>query len=700
MDRLDEHLDACIKCSACTAQCPVAAVYPLFPGPKSAGPDAERLRLEDIAIDPDCLSYCTNCKTCEVTCPSGVRITEMILRARRQGRRKKRRLELRDSLLGRAEYLGRVGSLWPVLTNTVLGWNFTRELLEKMMGISARAPLPNYTRKFRVEHTPPKKKETRDPLDPRDPSRPGKQVVYFPGCFVTYNDEATGQAVVKVLEHQGYEVIVPAFHCCGVPLTANGFFAEAEANARQNLGLMQPFLDRGIPVLTSCPSCGLALKENYPRLSVHGVERIGVQTYDLFEFLWNLHEAGELKEDFQTVEVNLAYHAPCHLKAQGIGTPVLRILRTIPGLKVEELDAGCCGLSGSFGFKEEKYVLGLEIGGTLFSRIQEGRKEEAFQSVVTECGGCQVQIEHGSGTSTQNPVWILLEAYGLHPVSLLHFRPTMDRIPLSPLDFRDSSWYDMENEDVGVENAKHPTAGSRPGTGEPLPNSSGKSHRYQRVFESYCGKAVAPEGNGNRIGNGCKGGVSWMPVPQSGRKYTYADYLTWPEGERWEIIEGVPYMQSAPSWEHQAISVELASQFNVQLKEKPCRVFAAPFDVCIPEHDEIDEEISNIIAQPDIVVVCDQSKLRKTGYFGVPELIIEISSPSTAKNDKLLKFNRFEKAGVKEYWIVEAENKLVSVYVLQDNKRYGRPEVYTAEDTVKVSIIPELEIDLSSVLVS
>lgn len=188
-----------------------------------------------------------------------------------------------------------------------------------------------------------------------------------------------------------------------------------------------------------------------------------------------------------------------------------------------------------------------------------------------------------------------------------------------------------------------------------------------------------------------------MPLPQGGKKYTYSDFLTWPEGERWEIIEGVPYMQAAPTWQHRAISVQLTSQFNAYLKGKPCRVFAAPFDLCIPEFDESDEEISNIISQPDIVVVCDESKLRKTGYFGVPSLIIEISSPSTARLDKLVKFNKFEKAGVKEYWIIKPDTKLVSVFTLQDNNRYGRPELYTEIDNVEVSIFSDFTIELNAV---
>lgn len=188
-----------------------------------------------------------------------------------------------------------------------------------------------------------------------------------------------------------------------------------------------------------------------------------------------------------------------------------------------------------------------------------------------------------------------------------------------------------------------------------------------------------------------------MPIPESKEKYTYADYLTWPEGERWEIFDGVPYMQAAPTWQHQSISRELLRQISNYLFNKPCQVFAAPFDLCIPELNESDEEISNVISQPDIVVICDESKLRKTGYFGTPELIIEITSPSTAKRDKLTKFNKYEKAGVKEYWVVEPEIKIINVFTLQNNNRYGRPDVFSEEDQISVSIFPDLLIDLESV---
>ncbi|KUO70933.1 MAG: glycerol-3-phosphate dehydrogenase, anaerobic, C subunit [Desulfosporosinus sp. BRH_c37] len=420
-DRVN-NLDACIKCSACTAQCPVAAVYPLFPGPKSIGPDAERFRLEGLEMDPSSIEYCSNCKTCEITCPSGVKITDMILRARERalyplktewilgGRLKPRTLQhwLRGLVLGRAEYLGWLGTIWPSLTNTVLGVSFVRGLMERTLGISRVAPLPAYYSRLKGTSVKRKKGDVAVKSVP-----PSKQVVYFPGCFVTYNDALTGQAVVKVLEHNGYEVIVPAFHCCGVPLQANGHFHEGRDTIKKNMALMKPYLQEDLPVITACSSCGLALKEEYPKAGTLGANRIGQQTYDLFEFLWERHERGELREKFQEVPVSLGYHAPCHLKAQGVGTPSLRLLRLIPGVSVNDLDEGCCGLSGSFGFKQEKYDLAMMIGNTLFDRVQQGVIDGEFETMITECGGCQVQIQHGSRVKTQHPIWILMKAYGI-----------------------------------------------------------------------------------------------------------------------------------------------------------------------------------------------------------------------------------------------------------------------------------------------
>lgn len=186
-----------------------------------------------------------------------------------------------------------------------------------------------------------------------------------------------------------------------------------------------------------------------------------------------------------------------------------------------------------------------------------------------------------------------------------------------------------------------------------------------------------------------------MPLLKPEQKYSYADYLTWDENERWEIIDGVPYMQAAPSRVHQEISGELYLQFGTYLKGKPCNVYHAPFCVRL-DTEKKDSDVKNVV-EPDITIVCDSDKLDERGCKGSPNMIIEILSPSTGKKDRVDKFNKYESAGVKEYWLVEPDQKFISVFLLQSNGRYGRPEMYTEEDKIKVSIFSDLEIDLKPV---
>lgn len=192
-------------------------------------------------------------------------------------------------------------------------------------------------------------------------------------------------------------------------------------------------------------------------------------------------------------------------------------------------------------------------------------------------------------------------------------------------------------------------------------------------------------------------GVDPMPFPESDREYSYADYLTWPEGERCEIIDGIAYMQAAPSPIHQEVLVSLVAQIYSYLLDKPCKVYPAPFSVKLTSGKEKKDEDIKKVVEPDITIVCDLSKIDQKGCNGAPDMIIEIVSPSSARIDKLIKFNQYEKAGVKEYWVVEPDIKLVSVFTLQENDQYGRPEIYTEEDQIKVSLFSDLTIDLKPI---
>jgi len=173
------------------------------------------------------------------------------------------------------------------------------------------------------------------------------------------------------------------------------------------------------------------------------------------------------------------------------------------------------------------------------------------------------------------------------------------------------------------------------------------------------------------------------------RRYTYADYLEWDGPERYQLFNGEAFQMASPSVEHQAISIEVSSQFHNFLKGKPCRVFTAPLDVRLfPKKDKSD----NTVVQPDILVVCDKNKIDKGSINGVPDLIIEIASPSNTRNELLLKFQYYLKAGVREYWVIVPEQKNIQVH-LYEKGRYITA-IYENDERVPVTVLPGLEIAL------
>ncbi|WP_021169159.1 hypothetical protein SOV_39580 [Sporomusa ovata DSM 2662] len=187
-----------------------------------------------------------------------------------------------------------------------------------------------------------------------------------------------------------------------------------------------------------------------------------------------------------------------------------------------------------------------------------------------------------------------------------------------------------------------------------------------------------------------------MLAPKLDQRYTYGEYVTWDDNECWELIDGVAYnMSPAPSRRHQEVAGEIFKQFAVYLTGKKCKVYYAPFDVRLPQGDEEDEDIIDVV-QPDIVVVCDKNKLDSKGCLGAPDLVVEVVSPSTGKRDIKQKFMLYERSGVKEYWIVYPEANHVLIFKL-DGGKYGVPERYTADDTIEVKLWDDLVIDLSAV---
>ena len=188
--------------------------------------------------------------------------------------------------------------------------------------------------------------------------------------------------------------------------------------------------------------------------------------------------------------------------------------------------------------------------------------------------------------------------------------------------------------------------------------------------------------------------------PDLSGTYTYANYLTWQLGEMKELIRGKIFkMSPSPGSMHQRVSGNIFGQLWNYLQGKPCQVFSAPFDVRLPasQRSKSDQDITTVV-QPDLCVVCDPSKIDERGCLGAPDWIIEILSRHTSAKDLNEKFEVYEEAGVREYWVVHPQEQTVLVYTLNQKGKYeGILKPYVRTDKVSSSVLPGIAIDLSKV---
>lgn len=187
-----------------------------------------------------------------------------------------------------------------------------------------------------------------------------------------------------------------------------------------------------------------------------------------------------------------------------------------------------------------------------------------------------------------------------------------------------------------------------------------------------------------------------MVLPTENRRYTFADVLTWDEDDRIEIINGEPFMMAPPSRVHQEIVAELTRQLGNYLGGKRCKVYPAPFGVRLFEKDGETPDDVDTMVEPDLSVICDRSKLDDHGCKGAPDLVIEILSPSTRRRDRLVKLDLYQRAGVREYWVVDPDTQSVMVFT-PDSGFLKIREDYGREDVARVNVLEGCFIDLSKV---
>lgn len=394
------NFEQCIKCTICTAYCPVVAVNPSFPGPKQAGPDGERLRLKNRFFFDENLKYCMNCKRCEVACPSGVKIADLIHSARRRYDRSFP--ELRDIVLANTDLMGKLARPVAPLVNAAIGTKPAKAVMHVMMDIDRRRTFPKYRQQGFVGWF---KKQARSAQ-----GQYRNQLAFFHGCSTEFQHPEVGKAFIQVMNAVGWGVQLLNEQCCGVAMISNGLWSAAARHARHNVSEFEKAVSRGLPVVATASTCTFTMRDEYP--DVLAVDNSAVRDHlTLVEkFLFEQLDAGSIKFVFrQDYRARIAYHIPCHMEKLGWSIFTEALIRMIPGVSLTVLDSGCCGIAGTYGFKKENYAYSQAIGKPVFDQIN----ALAPDFVCSECDTCKWQIEMSTGYQVLNPVVILAEALDL-----------------------------------------------------------------------------------------------------------------------------------------------------------------------------------------------------------------------------------------------------------------------------------------------
>jgi FAD/FMN-containing dehydrogenase/Fe-S oxidoreductase len=390
---MTREIERCHGCGHCRTYCPVFQERPdeaatprgkasmlmgVLEGKLQAGPEELR-RVADL---------CINCKLCWIQCPSGVDIPGMCLEVKafdvaRRG------LSSRDARLVHVRENSAKAAAWAPFSNWAL------KVAAPFLGMKRT---PDFVK---ADVVPSRKSD--------------KKVLYFAGCFADFNDpHGEKRATIEVLERNGYEVVIPAYACCGLAAQSLGDREEARSCGVRNVELLS---QTDLPIVTSAPSCGLMMRHEMPLLVGGGrAEGVAKRVYDVHEFLAWLHERGELDLGFKRIQSTLLFHPTCHLRAMGADKAARKVLGLIPGIELVEIPERCCGMAGSVGMKAETYELSQAIGRRVFADAKKANPT----LMAASNGTCRMHLAEGAGREVLHTMTLIQQAYGLSPLEGFH----------------------------------------------------------------------------------------------------------------------------------------------------------------------------------------------------------------------------------------------------------------------------------------
>ncbi len=353
---------------------------------------------------------CFQCKLCEVQCPYTPReghefqldFPKLVhryqaVRRRRQGGK------LRDKVLGNPDLAGKMARASFGMANKMNRVKLHRWFMDKVLGVHPEAHLPDFA-SATFESWAEKSGKMAEKV--------GLEAVLFQTCFIQNNEPQIGKDTLEVLEHNGCKTgCVRGLQCCGMPAWEHGDLDTLRKYAKANLDALMPHVDAGSKVIAINPTCAMMLRREYPEL-LEGEDRerakkLAQAVRDPGEFLWSIRTETRANWDFKSSPGPIAYHAPCHLRAQAVGFKGRDLLRKIPGVTIASV-LECCGHDGTFAMKTESFEDSKRLGGKAFTGMQAAEGAEVW---ATECPLAGLQFEQHAGKKALHPMTILARAY-------------------------------------------------------------------------------------------------------------------------------------------------------------------------------------------------------------------------------------------------------------------------------------------------
>jgi FAD/FMN-containing dehydrogenase/Fe-S oxidoreductase len=343
------------------------------------------------------MDLCLECKACKAECPANVDMAKLKYEFLHHYYRANG-LPLRNRIFGRIADLSKFGSRLAPLSNLIATSRPNRWIMDRLLGIDIRRPLPSFAGETFTAWFDARKRPEAAPRGP---------VVLFNDTFVTYNSPEIGRAAVELLEAAGYRVELVNKKCCGRPLISKGMLDEAKKHADWNVAQLKPWVERGVAVVGLEPSCLLTLRdESVDLLRSDEARKVARSSFLLEEFLVR-ERADGLNLNFKDGKRRALLHGHCHQKSM-VGTgPTVAVLQWA-NYEVIEVDSGCCGMAGSFGFEKEHYDISVSLGKR---RLAPAVSAQPTSTEIVASGiSCRQQIGHLTGRNAKHPVEVLREA--------------------------------------------------------------------------------------------------------------------------------------------------------------------------------------------------------------------------------------------------------------------------------------------------